>query len=52
MTSDDIKELRTVIKEEVSSVMDEKLNASEKRIISGIVSFISDHLMPRIDEKE
>lgn len=44
MTNDDLKKLRTAIKEEVSSVVDEKLNASEKRLVGSIVDFVSDHL--------
>ena len=73
MDSNDFKQLRTIIREEVTSVVDEKLVASEerlrneiagsgkilrgeiveseKRVVSGIVDFISDHLMPLIDEK-
>lgn len=42
------------LRKEISSSADElrkEILASEKRIINGIVTFVSDHLLPVIDEK-
>ncbi|MBI2601309.1 hypothetical protein HYW42_05160 [Candidatus Daviesbacteria bacterium] len=52
--SEEISAVRQDLSEEISAVrqdLSEEISASEKRVIKGIVDFVSDHLIPLIDEK-
>jgi len=54
MTDEDVNKLSKLMDSKFDrfriGVMD-SISASEKRIVKGIVDFVSDHLMPIIDEK-
>lgn len=55
MNAADLKQIRQVIKEEVTTVVKEEVTkivaASEEKIITEVANFISEDVLPQIDEK-
>lgn len=62
MTTDDLKQFRTVIKQEVTSIIQEQISASEdrlkkhttesvKQLSDDVGNFIGENLIPMIEEK-
>lgn len=49
MTNNDHNQFRKIIREEVTGIVDEKISASEKRVIGEVGEFVTDHLLPLID---
>lgn len=62
LTKNDLEQIRAVVKEEVHfeinisegkilEAVDEKIRTSEKRIINEVGTFISDAILPQLDDK-
>lgn len=62
LTKNDLEQIRTIVKEEIHveiktsegrilQAVDEKISTSEKRIINEVGTFISDAILPQLDDK-
>ncbi|MBI2430543.1 MAG: hypothetical protein HYV39_00845 [Candidatus Levybacteria bacterium] len=62
LTKNDLEQIRTIVKEEthfeikisegkILEAVDEKIRASEKRIISEVGNFIDQAILPQLDDK-